>query len=214
MSSNTRVLPSDDILGLEVCEQSDGGTLVQGPFSTAAKLCAALQATIVGADGGGVPSMVSVSAPTDAPSGRSNLSPATACDVAGAPLTGNAGAEPLPLDPCTNRSPAGTSGGAGGVGVPLPTLAALPQAAMSGAWALAAGATNSATTAALPTAASATAAVRRERRDCRGFIGLPPSSCACAASDRHCGRSRPHRSPGRTRSPARHRELAAACLRR
>src|SRR3954449_4870918 len=158
MSSNTSVLPSDDILGLEVCEQSDGGTLVQGPFSTAAKLCAALQATIVGAEGGGVPSMVSVSAPTDAPSGRSNLSPATACDVAGAPLIGKAGADPLPLEPCTSRSPAGTSGGAGGAGAPLPTLAAFHHAAVSGACALA-GATSSPTTAVLPTTASATAAV-------------------------------------------------------
>src|SRR3954447_3156214 len=203
MSSNTRVLPSDDILGLEVCEQSDGGTLVQGPFSTAAKLCAALQATIVGAEGGGVPSMVSVNAPTEAPSGRSNLSPATACDVAGAPVTGNAGAEPLPLEPCTNRSPAGTSGGAGGVGAPLPTLAALHQAAMSGACALA-GATSSATTVALRTAASAAADVRRNRRGLSRrnggrFIGRSPWSCACAASPRHCGRSRPGPCRGTTR---------------
>src|SRR5438270_13478953 len=113
---------------------------------------------MVGALGGGVPSMVNVRAPTLAPSGRSKLSAATACDVAGAPLTGSAGAEPLPLEPCTSRSPAGTSGGAGGGGAPLPTLAALHQAAMSGACALA-GATNNATTAALPTAASAAADV-------------------------------------------------------
>src|SRR3954454_9985274 len=162
MSSKTRLLPSDDSLGALVWEQSDGGTSVHGPFSSAKNFFVALHATIVGGLGGALPSIVNVRAPTEAPSGRSKLSAATACDVAGAPLIGRAGAEPLPLEPCTSRSPAGTSGGAGGVGVPLPTLAALHQAAMSGAWALAAGATNSATTAALPTAASATAAVRRE----------------------------------------------------
>src|SRR3954451_3024142 len=212
MSSKARLLPSEDSLAVLVCEQSDGGTSVHGPFSSAKNFCVALQAMIVGALGGAVPSIVNVRAPTEAPSGSSKLNAATACDVAGAPLIGSAGADPLPFEPCTNRSPAGTSGGAGGVGAPLPTLAALHQAAMSGACAFA-GATSSATTAALPTAASATAAVRRERRDCGRFIVPPPSWCACAASPRRGDRSPPRPCRGTTRSPARRSALPAACLR-
>src|SRR5207302_1420589 len=132
MSSKTRLLPSDDSFGVLVCEQSDGGTSAHGPFSSPKNFFVALHATIVGVLGGAVPSRVNVSAPTVAPSGRSKLNAATACDVAGAPLVGSAGADPFPLEPCTNRSPAATSGGAGGAGAPLPTFAALHTAAMSG----------------------------------------------------------------------------------